>query len=177
MLAVYNQKCSNRSNLVPTYLTQVGTALSRIVSRFQRGVPTVPTSTREACTHTYTCMCVYVDMDGTDGTSLINNHKTKTYIVPTSCLWGWNRLERLEHFLFLLFGGYLMADEVDRANDVVQRHLDTVLTAHKLPHAMADECVECDAPISSERQKATGGTDLCVDCAAADERKRRLYRS
>jgi hypothetical protein len=106
MVAVYNHKCSNRSNLVPTYLTQVGTALSRILSCFQRGVPTVPTSTREGRAHVRAHMCVYVDMDGTDGTSLINNHKTKTYLVPTSCLWGWNRLERLEHFLFSIWRLY-----------------------------------------------------------------------
>lgn len=69
-----------------------------------------------------------------------------------------------------------MADEIDRANDMAQRHLDAALNAHRYPHAMADECVECDAPISPERQKATGGTELCVDCASADERKRRLFR-
>ena len=69
-----------------------------------------------------------------------------------------------------------MADEVDRANDVVQRHLDAVLVAHKAQHARSEECVECGEEISEARQQATGGTELCFECASLAEQKGRVYR-
>lgn len=69
-----------------------------------------------------------------------------------------------------------MADEIDRANDMAQRHLDAALNVHRQPHAVADECVECDTPISLERQKATGGTEYCFECASLNEKKGRAFR-
>lgn len=69
-----------------------------------------------------------------------------------------------------------MADEVDRANDVVQRHLDAVIDAHKAPHARSEECVECGEEISEARQQATGGTELCIECASLAEVKGRAFR-
>lgn len=69
-----------------------------------------------------------------------------------------------------------MADEADIGNEIAQKHLDMVLSAHGKPHAVSNECVECGESISSARQSATGGTDLCVNCASEMELKDRLYR-
>lgn len=69
-----------------------------------------------------------------------------------------------------------MADEIDRANDMAQRHLDAALLAHKFNHAVSEDCVECGADIPPERQTATGGTDLCIECASINEKKGRGFR-
>lgn len=69
-----------------------------------------------------------------------------------------------------------MADEIDRANDMAQRHLDAALMAHKRPHAVAEDCVECGAEISEARQKATGGTEFCVECQQLKETRGRVFR-
>jgi hypothetical protein len=177
LLAVNNQFCDNRDNLVTSVFFEVVTLLDPYIPAFTSFVTTVTTSTRDMRAGAGTHARTHMDVDVTTSHKVIYNHKTETYHRDNLYFVGCHRLSRLSHDFFFQFGGLFMADEVDRANDVVQRHLDAVLNAHKVPHAMADECVECDAPISSERQKATGGTDLCVDCAAADERKRRLYRS
>lgn len=176
MLALYNQKCSNRSILVPTFCGQVGTVLDRVISCFQLGVPTVPSSTREGRAHACAHMCVYLDMDGTDGTSVLINQKSKTYGVPSSLLLGWNGLERLEHRLFFLFRGLYMANEGDLGNDMAQRHLDAALQAHRVVRVVSEDCVECGDSISPERQQATGGTQFCFECASLAEKKGRVYR-
>jgi hypothetical protein len=121
-------------------------------------------------------MCVYLDMDGTDGTSVLINQKSKTYGVPSSLLLGWNGLERLEHRLFFLFRGLYMANEGDLGNDMAQRHLDAALQAHRVVRVVSEDCVECGDSISPERQQATGGTQFCFECASLAEKKGRVYR-
>lgn len=69
-----------------------------------------------------------------------------------------------------------MADEIDRANDMAERHLEAALNAHRLVHARSETCIECDTPISEARQQATGGTEFCVDCQSLNEIKGRVFR-
>lgn len=69
-----------------------------------------------------------------------------------------------------------MADEIDRANDMAQRHLDAALNAHKAKHARSEDCIECGEVISEARQLATGGTELCIECASLAEQKGRMFR-
>jgi phage/conjugal plasmid C-4 type zinc finger TraR family protein len=70
-----------------------------------------------------------------------------------------------------------MADEVDRGNEVAERNLEMALQAQKqTKRNVSNECVECDDPISAARQKATGGTDLCVVCQYRIEQKGNQFR-
>lgn len=176
MLAVYNQKCANRDNLVPTFFDEVVTAPAVGVSMFARFVPTVTTSLRDTHTYTHARAHVCACMDVTDVTHHKNNQISNAYSVPTWCFGGWNRLSRLAQVFFSHSGGVFMADEVDRANDVAQRHLDAVLSAHKTTQVKSDDCVECGEAISDARQQATGGTEYCFDCASLAEMKGRMFR-
>lgn len=70
-----------------------------------------------------------------------------------------------------------MADEADRGNEVAERNLEMALQAHKqVKREVTDDCVECDEPISAARQKATGGTDLCVMCQCRMETQAKHLR-
>lgn len=66
-----------------------------------------------------------------------------------------------------------MANEGDMAQAVIEREEEIRemqrRAAAAIPKAVSDECVECDTPISKERQEATGGTEYCVDCQSANE--------
>jgi len=62
-----------------------------------------------------------------------------------------------------------MVDIIDRANDLMQQNLDAALSNHKKNKYFSVDCVECGCFISAERQKATGGTDLCIDCQEIEE--------
>lgn len=66
-----------------------------------------------------------------------------------------------------------MADEADQGNDLAQRYMDISLSKHNQPHASSEDCVECGSFIPAARQRATSGTDLCIDCAELDELRRR----
>ena len=65
-------------------------------------------------------------------------------------------------------------DEIDIANDRIQREIDSIVAArrqivqHDCPAAEA--CDECGEPIPEERRQAVPGTRLCVDCARRAER-------
>lgn len=70
-----------------------------------------------------------------------------------------------------------MADEVDMAQARMEKEAELAMKARRPTQKTASlECVECGDRISLERQRATGGTDMCVDCASVDEQKRRQYR-
>ena len=73
-------------------------------------------------------------------------------------------------------GTVLMADQIDIANDMVQRNLDAVLDALAGANAFSDDCIECGEFIPDERQKITGGTEFCTKCMSIIEAKSRLYR-
>lgn len=60
-----------------------------------------------------------------------------------------------------------MPDPADLAQDSIEQQeeiRDRQRKAMLASKSISDECVECDEPISAARQKATGGTDLCVIC-------------
>lgn len=67
-------------------------------------------------------------------------------------------------------------DEIDRANDLAEREREHALASRQRVSVQAtDECQDCGLEISSARQVATGGTDMCAECAGlAEERAKRL---
>jgi phage/conjugal plasmid C-4 type zinc finger TraR family protein len=69
-----------------------------------------------------------------------------------------------------------MADEADRAQLTIEQTLDAAIRAARgiLPAdtRSASECVECGLSISSARQLAVPGCQLCVDCATELESKK-----
>lgn len=46
--------------------------------------------------------------------------------------------------------------------------------AQQAQQPSAENCVECDEPISTKRQRAVPGVQLCFECAQLQERRRRL---
>lgn len=69
-----------------------------------------------------------------------------------------------------------MPDIADKAQELEELHRKSALEALKQRKAKStDECVVCGLLISSERQIATNGTDMCVSCADANEDKRKRY--
>ena len=70
-------------------------------------------------------------------------------------------------------------DDADRAEIEQERWLARCLEAARQACCAlesADVCVECGEQISSERQLAVPGCQLCTDCAAELERRRALFR-
>ena len=68
-------------------------------------------------------------------------------------------------------------DAIDRANDLAQMHLDAALSYTSVAvKQQTDDCQECGLSISSARQNATGGTDMCAECADYFERRRKFWR-
>jgi phage/conjugal plasmid C-4 type zinc finger TraR family protein len=67
-------------------------------------------------------------------------------------------------------------DEIDRANDLAQMHLDAAIKAARgvMPPDMrsAETCEDCGAAISSARQIAVPGCTMCTDCATKFEGRR-----
>lgn len=65
------------------------------------------------------------------------------------------------------------ADPIDRASAISEAHTERALADMKnRPRVKpTSECVDCGQPIPEARQKATGGTDHCIDCQAAMERR------
>lgn len=65
-----------------------------------------------------------------------------------------------------------MSDKPACRNDIAtqfeEQFLVTVLASHKarLKAKYSERCVECDVVIPVARQEATGGTDLCIECAS-----------
>ena len=72
-------------------------------------------------------------------------------------------------------------DDVDRAGDLMEREMETLLALRAARDAMAplesaDLCVVCGDQISSARQLAVRGCQLCTYCAEDAERRAALYR-
>lgn len=70
-----------------------------------------------------------------------------------------------------------MADDADRANDLVQAERDALLrlrmkTMHRQPGTRVDDfCIDCEQPIEPERLQALrGATSRCANCAHDYER-------
>lgn len=66
-----------------------------------------------------------------------------------------------------------MADEADAANDLAQKYIDIAIGNSTGLNSASDDCVECSVTIPKARQDATGGTDLCIDCASILELRTR----
>ena len=69
-----------------------------------------------------------------------------------------------------------MSDVCDMAGDRMEQEEEMQLMEIKQRQQRAresatEECVECDKSIPQDRQDATGGTDLCVECGAIQELK------
>lgn len=72
-------------------------------------------------------------------------------------------------------------DDVDRAGDLMEREMEALMALRAARDAMApiesaDLCVLCGDQISSARQIAMPGCQLCVHCAQDQERRAALYR-
>ena len=72
-------------------------------------------------------------------------------------------------------------DVIDIANERVQREIDGLLAARWEMARMAEEnaiaateCAECGEIIPEARRRAIPGVRLCVDCAAASEKRARM---
>jgi RNA polymerase-binding transcription factor DksA len=76
-----------------------------------------------------------------------------------------------------LFGGYVMADDADLANDYNDLLISRALTQLIRPDASMKQgpklCGECEEPIPSERRKL--GFKFCVRCAEETERRKALF--
>ena len=76
-----------------------------------------------------------------------------------------------------------MSDIADKANDLVEETLQRSIAAARgyispsvdPSKASADECTECGYLISSERQIAVPGCQLCTQCADDLEKKLRVF--
>lgn len=70
-----------------------------------------------------------------------------------------------------------MADNADRANDLVLERLDRSLAArvHVQPGRVLEECEECGDPIPFERVQALAKMEClrCVECQGFHERRAR----
>jgi phage/conjugal plasmid C-4 type zinc finger TraR family protein len=68
-------------------------------------------------------------------------------------------------------------DDIDRANEHAQKELENAIRAARgvMPAdtKSAQVCVECSMEISSARQQAVPGCQLCTDCAEVVESLRR----
>lgn len=69
-----------------------------------------------------------------------------------------------------------MPDDIDRAQEINEQHLDDALAAFRLRTRgdLAGErgrthCEDCDEPISVARRRAMPGCRRCIDCQAEFE--------
>ena len=72
-----------------------------------------------------------------------------------------------------------MADEADMSQARMEKEAELMAAARQRAidsRSVSDECEECGDAISEARQKATGGTDMCFECANKAETKRKHYR-
>lgn len=70
-----------------------------------------------------------------------------------------------------------MADDIDLANDLMFSEVSRALSKRQQttnqPVVASKHCAECGESIPKERQKL--GFQLCVPCAAEEERRKSLY--
>lgn len=64
------------------------------------------------------------------------------------------------------------ADNLDKASALTEEHVRASIEAHRnrAKRPRSEECVDCGQTIPEARQKATGGTDLCIECQSLLER-------
>ena len=72
-------------------------------------------------------------------------------------------------------------DDADRAADLIEAEIEHARRLHAArvafaPIESADLCAECGEQISSARQIAVPGCQLCADCATDLERRAALHR-
>jgi phage/conjugal plasmid C-4 type zinc finger TraR family protein len=66
-----------------------------------------------------------------------------------------------------------MRDNIDKANDLAQRELESILKNRK-PRFIgesATHCQDCGEPIPEKRRQLLAGCQLCVDCQSLIEKK------
>jgi RNA polymerase-binding transcription factor DksA len=73
-------------------------------------------------------------------------------------------------------------DDADRAGDTAERELAALMALRAARDALApiesaDLCAQCGDQISSARQIAVPGCQLCTHCAEDHERRAAMYRS
>lgn len=69
-----------------------------------------------------------------------------------------------------------MSDVADKANDRIEAEnalRDKIRKDFK--PSVSENCYECDTYIPMARQEAVGGTDMCIDCQADYEYKRKNF--
>ncbi|RQO50573.1 TraR/DksA C4-type zinc finger protein [Pseudomonas sp. KBW05] len=73
-----------------------------------------------------------------------------------------------------------MADDIDFANDLVQKQIDQAVEARLallsdivLPSLMF--CDECEEPIPEGRRLAQPGCTLCIECQSTDDLRASRY--
>ena len=70
-----------------------------------------------------------------------------------------------------------MADDVDKTDARAEIEADIKRKYTEAFKALvADDCIECGVFIPLERQKATGGCDVCVHCQSLYESRNKFYR-
>lgn len=68
----------------------------------------------------------------------------------------------------------LMRDSVDRANNLAQSEIDSLVAKRKVyTGKSALYCCQCNDPIPEARRDAIPGVSLCVDCQHEDELRAR----
>lgn len=68
-----------------------------------------------------------------------------------------------------------MADVADRANDLMQERIDSILAARAPAHGgvSAFECASCGGEIPEARRLAVRGCCRCAECQGLEERRTR----
>lgn len=71
-----------------------------------------------------------------------------------------------------------MADEIDLANDQIDREVSLALSkirqsASSVDTQGSEQCLECGDDMPKERQKL--GFKICVSCASESERRKSLF--
>lgn len=66
-----------------------------------------------------------------------------------------------------------MRDSVDKANELVQRELDSILAQRQTAFTGKSEinCLECGEQIPEKRRQLLKGCQLCVDCQEIKEKR------
>lgn len=60
-------------------------------------------------------------------------------------------------------------DDVDMTSEREEKTLALTLKSMKKKSAYSEDCIDCGDLIPKARQDATGGTDMCIECARYNE--------
>lgn len=71
-----------------------------------------------------------------------------------------------------------MADNADRATELLEQRMEGAMARCRLPDAPAanDDCEECGDEIPAARRQAAPWATTCIECQEINERKRRHVR-